>query len=360
MYTESTLYYLDGSSNIIDISSNMLTNIIISNNVLFHNQTSIEDISGVEIGTNVTKIEDNTFQSCSNLQYIKIYNTDILTYIGNNIFEDICGNGVYYFYSNNNYYTSNIIKLISLLPPMWVNGLDISYNYYTDFSVLCNNLNIETDNTLYYYFKPIDISYQDFHSLFFYNNSYFNLNKWYSINNIDSSNLEKYTVINKQLERIYSYENSSSDISFNLLSKIITHYQYYIPKQCWSINSSICLTKKISKFKTIYDLDNKCRSNCNCSCKITIDDFFNMFEAQGIEMAVDNSFNHIPVLAKGLPVDASTVKYTAILHLFFKSNNSNVFNLSLKMPYLIDFSSSMPTSSIANTNNYRYNPYYIQ
>ena len=91
---------------------------------------------------------------------------------------------------------------------------------------------------------------------------------------------------------------------------------------------------------------------------ITIDDFFNMYEAQGVEMAVDNSYNSsIPSLcqARGLPINAATIKYVAILNLFVKSMYNSVDNLNIRFPYLIDFSGSMPTSPTDN-NNYRYNP----
>ena len=83
-----------------------------------------------------------------------------------------------------------------------------------------------------------------------------------------------------------------------------------------------------------------------------------MFEAQGIEMATDNSYNSIPKQALGLPTDAENIKYIAILSLLLKSNNLNITNICFKMPYLINFSDSLPINSDPNTNNYRYNPYY--
>jgi len=397
--SSSTLYFTDNSSlNLLPSIVTTLTFTDIEENIdnynsIYTQTKEITDISSVIVGTDITKLMNEVFSDCTNLNSITIYNTDNLSYIGNDIFKDICGNGVYYFYSRNNYYTSTINQLISLLPRdlmtgqvTWTNGLDVSYNYYTDFSILCNDLNIDVENTQNYYLKPIDISYQDFHTLFFSSNSYLILNKNSKNNPITINDFNRYTIINQQSENIYIGNSTSYDISFNLLSKVLMHYQYYIPKQCWGIESSICLNKKISNIKTIFDFQNKtppkkkycgCKENNNggchekdtchpnqqkCGCKppvrITINDFFNMFEAQGVVMAIDNSFNSIPKTAIGLPIDSDKI-YTAILSLYFKSNNQEVTNLCIKIPYAINFQDSMPkTSVIPNTNNYRYNPYY--
>jgi hypothetical protein len=377
----STLYFSDSTSSIIGISNESLSQDDITNNT--YPLHTFSDIIEIKIGTNVKQLNDFLFTDCVNLTNITIYNTDIITYIGLDIFNDVSSNGQYSFYSSNNYYTNNVKKLISLLPPVgWVST--IVYNYYTEFAILCNELTpINKSNAENYNFTPIDISYTDFHTLFFPNNSYFNLNVNNSgIHKIIPSLLKSYITINLQTEQIYLNDdliNPPEDISFNLLSKVLNHYQYYMPSQCWSIESTIQINKQLSNLKTIfnfqqnkcYEKDNNCNTKCNTNCntkntcieknntKITINDFFNMFEAQGIEMATDNSFNVIPITAKGLPIDAYTVKYTAVLTLYLRSNNSNVKDISFKMPYLINFSNSMPKNSNPNTNNYRYNPYYL-
>ena len=75
-------------------------------------------------------------------------------------------------------------------------------------------------------------------------------------------------------------------------------------------------------------------------------------------MATDNSYNSIPKQALGLPTDAENIKYTAILNLFLKSHTISIPNICFRMPYLINFSDSLPINSNPNTNNYRYNPYF--
>ena len=373
----TTLYFSNAPQSIIinNILDETLTQTDISN--ALSNVHTFSDISGITIGTDVTKLQSFLFSGCFNLQSIVIYNTDIITDIGLDIFNDVSSNGIYSFYSSNNYLTRNVTKLISLLPPppAWVSSSDIIYNYYTDFAILCNELtHINKNNADNYNLTPIDISYTDFHTLFFPNNSYFNLNiNNYGIHKISQSDLKRYTTINLQTEQIYLNEdltNPPVDISFNLLSTVLNHYQYNFPSQNWSIESSIQINKQLSNLKTIFNFqNNKCcqkcnKSKCNNTCveknntKLTIDDFFNMFESQGIEMAIDNSFNSVPITAKGLPIDAAIIKYTAILTLYLRSNNCNVNDVSIRMPYLINFSDSMPKNSNPNTNNYRYNPYF--
>lgn len=388
--TITTLYFSNAPTPIIitGISAETLTQDNIMNTTISSGHI-YSDIIEITIGTDVTRLGDFLFTDCINLSNITIYNTDILTYIGLDIFNDVYTNGTYSFYSSNSYYTLNVKNLISLLPPPpnWVSN--INYNYYTDFAVLCNELTHINKNTAEYYnFAPIDISYADFHTLFFPNNSYFTLN----INNygkykINPTNLSKYITINAQTQEIYLNDDLTvppTELSFNLLSSVLNHYQYNMSSQCWSIESTIQINRQLSSLKTIFNFKEKCggrgrkyeeeEEDCHCqrkcnngtcreknNTKITIDDFFNMYEAQGIAMSTDNSYNTFtstPISAIGLPFDAYTTKYTAILTLYLRSNNSNVSDIGFRMPYLIDFSNSMPKNANPNTNNYRYNPYF--
>ena len=380
----STLFFSNATSNIINgILNETLTQDNITDNLKSNN---IIDITGITIGTDVEKLEDYLFSDCFNLSNIVIYNTDILTYIGSHIFDDVSSNGKYSFYSkhatNNNttpttyYYTQNVERLINLLPNGW--NTDLIYNYYTDFGVLCNEvIRINKSNVEYYDFEPIDISYNDFHSLFFAKNGYFTISPYnYLKINITTDNINRYTIINNQTLQTY-YNNDLTknpiDLSFNLYSTVLNHYQYSIPYQGWSIESTIQMNKQLSKLKKISDFgnynsctnttcsDTKCNTSCNTknNTKLTLDDMFNIFEAQGILMATDNSFNSVPILAKGLPINAQTEKYIAILNLYLRSNNSNVKDISLRMPYRINFVNSMPKNNNLNINNYRYNPSYI-
>jgi hypothetical protein len=364
----STLYFTDQTSSVMyDIEKGIcLTQNIITNYLEGHQYA---DISGIMIGSDVQQLQDNLFTDCINLASIIINNTDNLTYIGSHLFIDVSTNGVYRFYSqaataNTYYYTSNIDRLEHLLidvKPQWTT--DLSYTHYTVFGIIKKDVEkVQYANVSYYTFAPIDISYSDFYSLFFKDNKYFSLNPR---PNITPENRARYTVINNQSLQVYPTNNLSilpTDISFNLYSTVINHYQYSIPIQEWSIESTMGLTRQLSKLKTIYDvmyysstLNNICMTP---TIKFTIDDVFAIFEAQGVQMATDNSYNTLlsePVYAKGLPIDALTETYIAVLNLYLRSTNENVKDISLRMPYNINFSSSMPTFA-GDTTNYRYKP----
>jgi hypothetical protein len=167
-------------------------------------------------------------------------------------------------------------------------------------------------------------------------------------------NFRRYTSLAEQ-----TYINTNT--SLNIYLKVLEHFNNYISQSYWSIESSIKLKKNISKLKTIFDFlyreNNCCYKNNNHKNNITIDNLFNIFEAQGVIMATENIEN---LSAKGLPNDAATNTntYTVILTLLIKSNNTTIPtipNIGFKLPYVINFSSSIPTLE-GSTNNYRYNP----
>jgi len=357
------------------------------------------------------------FYGCSSLSSIVLNNTNNLVCIGDAVFTGVSLNGTYTFGSDNNLETPTVSKLISLLPTTWTRYPDISYNIYVDFAILYDTCLTEKcieNQTFNFDLSCVPISYKDFHTLFFNNNKFFNLNC--SIinqrNKINPTTLENYITLNKQVDVCGN--------KFNLMSTLDSLYQCSMPKNCWSVESIIYFNKHISKLKTIFNFnidtkviicnkkENKCYCNkkenkctCNkkedkCACNkkedkcycnkkenkcdcykkfcdifynkndihkfykrgtsiIKIDEFFNMYEAQGVEMAVDNSFNSIPKQSQGLPINAENTPYVAILNLFVKSMYNSVDNLNIKLPYLIDFSGCMPISPTDN-NNYRYNP----
>jgi len=328
-----------------------------------------EYIVELTISPDIISLADYLFTHCINLKKITIHNTDVLKYIGKELFVDVPASGTYTFGSANNYKTLNISNLILQLPPAWVPS--INYNIYTNFAKLSTNLiELKVDsNAIYYNLTPINIPYADFHTLFFSTNGYFRLNiNNYSKNRINPNDLLRYITINSQLERTYIYQDLTQpplDISFNLLSKVLNHYQYIIPSQTWNVESRIQINKQLSALKTIYDFKKECTYLENNNTKITIDDFFNMIEAEGIQMARDNSYNTITgkaISAIGLPINAANTKYTAMMTLYLTSTNVSVdvtiSDIGFRLPYLIDFSQSMPKNADQNTNNYRYNPYF--
>jgi hypothetical protein len=377
----TALYFNDSTTKQINgIRHEKLTQDDITNTTIPFNYT-YANIIGITISTDVEKLEDYLFTDCSNLSNIVIYNTDILTYIGSHIFDDISSNGEYTFYSKKSsttppltyYYTQNIDRLTNLIKaakPNWRTSL--KYTFSTDFGVLCNDVTqMNLTNTEYYDFAPIDISYSDFHSLFFLNNRYFHLTHPVNLSTkISTANLTRYTVINNQTTQNYLNNELSLtpiDFSFNLYSTVLNHYQYNIPYKSWSIESKMQLNKQLSKLNSIYDFqynilcelneNNHCHNSCKVknNTKLLLDELFNIYQAQGVVIATDNSFNNGPIRANGFPIDASLNKYMAVLTLYLRSSNSNVKDISLRFPYLINFAGSMPKSA-EDKNYYRYNP----
>ena len=132
----TALYFNDSvSKQITGISNETLTQDDITDTT-FHYNYMVADIIGITISTDVEKLQDYLFTDCSNLSNIVIYNTDILTYIGSHIFDDVSTNGTYTFYSKQAsttptyYYTQNIDRLTHLLTdvkPGWQSSLKYEY-----------------------------------------------------------------------------------------------------------------------------------------------------------------------------------------------------------------------------------------
>jgi len=355
---------------------------------------------------------DTAFRGCSSLSTVVLNNTSNLNCIGEAIFNDVSANGTYTFGPIDSVETATIKNLICLLPSSWTRYPDIPYIVGIDFAILydrCIGKKGFQIKTHYVDLSCVPISYIDFHTLFFNNNGFLNLNcnVINQPNVINSSTLANYIVLNKQVD--------VNGNTFNLMSTLDCLYECSMPQKCWSVESTLYFTKHISKLKTIFNFNtdtnviicNKekqlalcedtstscgCKGKQNdsssCGCKgkgketktqticdlfynskniqkmyikgpslITINDFFNMYEALGVTIANDNSYNPIPTLcqAQGLPVNAASTNYIAILNLYVKSMYKSVDNLNIRLPYLINFTASMPKNA-NDKNNYRYKP----
>jgi len=376
----TTISFTDGSLNLYDISGVIyqydisgiiapsgelitdISSIIVGTDVSVIGQyafATFSSMAAVSIPSSISSIGSYAFFDCSALTNIIIDSTDNLLYIGSSLFQGINPVGIYTFNSSHTYSTPNVQRLVSMLPfPGW--SSTIQYTYYVDCGILATDImKINSNcNTNYVSLNAIDISYQDFHQLFFSTNRYFTLNYrlWNQPNPMSKSQLEMYTVL-----RLQSQDNSLlliPDTSFSLLLTIQEQYQQAIPPQYWSVESSIQFNRKISQLKTIFDFHNSNTCNNACSQKnITLNEFFDMFEDQGVQFATDNSYNLPYLTAKGLPMDGSgnTFFLTAFLSLNINSHNNNVRDTCIRIPYNINFAGSMPKSA-TDQNNYRYNP----
>ena len=167
----------------------------------FYNCSSLQSILLPDC---LTFLGSNAFYGCTALSTIVLNNTNNLLCIGEEVFTSISSTGTYTFGSYNNLATPTILKLISLLPPTgWTRNPPTYYYIYVDFAILYDICLIENKNkTFYVDLSCIPIPYKDFHTLFFDKNNFFSLNC--SVvnqpNKINPTNLEKYSVLNQQVD----------------------------------------------------------------------------------------------------------------------------------------------------------------
>ena len=209
---------------------------------------------------------------------------------------------------------------------------DPTFNGYSvDIAVIQQNLNTIVNQDAYVIeLSPVYLSYPSFQALFYRDGRTFSpLN---SINNIFSKpliNNEYRTIIKTPFENI-------NDTSFNLLSTIITAYEedLHIPTECWDTCTFMQFSTTISKIKSLNDMTGECNHNIKCS--ITLDEFFDNLEAQGL--VIDPS--------SGLPLDPSGnsgIIYTGLvaanITANFHSTTPDVKDIQIKWPFLVNFNS---------------------
>jgi len=209
---------------------------------------------------------------------------------------------------------------------------DPTFNGYSvDIAVIQQNLNTIVIKDAYVIeLSPVYLSYASFQALFYRDGRTFNPLK--SINNIFSKpliNNEYRTIIKSPFENII-------DTSFNLLTTIITAYEedLHISTECWDTCTFMNFSTTISKIKSLNDMTGDCNHNIKCS--ITLDEFFDNLEAQGL--VIDPS--------SGLPLDPSGnsgVIYTGLvaanITANFHSTTPDVKDVHIKWPFLVNFDS---------------------
>jgi hypothetical protein len=193
------------------------------------------------------------------------------------------------------------------------------------------------------------ISYASFQAMFFKNSIKFNpLNGVYAKNTYWQEFLANkyrhivYSSINGSIDTFE--QNQIQDESFNLLNTIIRSYEYdlNISSECWDTCSLIEFTTTLSNIVNLTDVGNE----CNIKCSITLDDFFENLEAQGL--VIDAS--------SGLPLDPSggTLIYTGLVNALitasFRSCTPCVKDVKIKWPFLINFNSVTAQAADGSNN----------
>lgn len=201
-------------------------------------------------------------------------------------------------------------------------------NIVIDIAVITEELPTITRNTAKtQYLSPIDITYNEFHNLFYFNNGKFSPNTGISTTG-------NYKNIIKHEEK-YIVHSSGKHKPYNLLEELVQHYQTHLedPPDCWDPCSRIEFEKKIGTIKSLFDI-----GICNVTCSLTLDEFFDALEANGIEM---NPHTHMPTL------ESQQKKIIALVTTKFISNNhatendKGVPDLNITWPFRIDFRASV-------------------
>ena len=153
----------------------------------------------------------------------------------------------------------------------------------------------------------------------------------------------------------FSSENANFgwtfDNSFNLFETISAGYEYdlSIPLACWDACSLIEFTNTLSGIQYLTDVGNQ----CNIKCSMTLDEFFDTLQAQGL--VIDPS--------SGLPLDpaglAATppqyIIYTGLVNALitanFRSCTPGVKDIKIKWPFLINFNSVSPDTAYGILQN---------
>jgi hypothetical protein len=209
--------------------------------------------------------------------------------------------------------------------------IDPTYQgYNVEVAILQQDMNeIKEENAHIVELSPVYLSYASFQAMFYKSG-----NKFSPLYNLTTNNYYEFLANEYRKIIINPTYQSGYDISFNLRDTIIKYYEedLAIPYQCWDICSFIEFNKLLSPIKLLTDVGN----SCNIKCSITLDQYFDNLEAQGLK--IDN--------ISGLPLDPSgnyTSIYTglvsAIITANFKSTTPNVRDIKIRWPFMINFAS---------------------
>lgn len=201
-------------------------------------------------------------------------------------------------------------------------------NVVVDIAVIAEDLpNISRDTAKTQYLAPIDITYNEFHNLFYFNNGKFTPNIALGCNNQYKHHV---THENKHI-----LHQNGKQKKYNLLEELVEHYQTHLedPPDCWDPCTRIEFEKKIANIKGLFDV-----GVCNVTCSLTLDEFFDAIEANGVEM---NPHSNMPSL------EGQKKKVVALVTTKFISNNhatetdKGVPDLNITWPFRINFSANI-------------------
>lgn len=204
-------------------------------------------------------------------------------------------------------------------------------NVVIDIAVITEELpTVTRDSSVTKYLAPIDITYNEFHNLFYFNNGKFTPNTTLGC----SSRYKSY--ISHSGKQILHASGKSK--GYHLLEELTEHYQKHLedPPDCWDPCTRIEFERKVSNIKSLFDV-----GVCNITCSLSLDEFFDAIQANGVEI---NSNTGMPSLY------GQKQKVIALVTLKFVSNNiaseldKGVPDLNITWPFRINFSANVQSS----------------
>ena len=177
--------------------------------------------------------------------------------------------------------------------------------------------------------KLIPIYYNDFRTLFFKSNTDFEPNPG-AFQNISGifMNLIGFK------DQIKLSDTGRDDGSLNIYREVVTHYEQDlgIPKNCWSSCSLNAINRFLGQQESLFDVGGACKVKCS----LTLDQLFNAWEQQGVDLSGTPSDSNEVRVPKDNGAGAKTP--VAVVTAKYKSVTPGVSDVELFFPYSVDFS----------------------
>jgi hypothetical protein len=172
--------------------------------------------------------------------------------------------------------------------------------------------------------KTIDISYDTFRDIFYYNNDRFQLIPSYR-KHLETSTDISLVTNNDQL----IIDRNGRTKPYKIYSEMLAHYERFLglKSNCWSSCSFTNFQKVLGDQYTLYDVG----IPCNVKCSLTLDEYFYALEQQGVNMTNDSTLN------SKVPDLSSNYSPIAVVTTTFKSLTEDVPNLDVVWPFAVDF-----------------------
>ena len=182
---------------------------------------------------------------------------------------------------------------------------------------------IQEDSSTTRYLSPIDVNYNQFHNLFYFNNGGFSPNT-------TLANVHPFTSILDNDNKVISDANGKQK-KYVLMEELMQHYEEHLEESpaCWDVCSRVEFEKKVSAVKSLFDV-----GVCNVKCSMSLDEFFNSLQAHDIDI---NPNTGMPTLR------AQEKRVIAVVTTKFVSANTGggddngVPDFNVSWPFRIDF-----------------------